>query len=106
MSAAMFSSEEAITDAALDLIAEVIEVEEPHLMHAHLARRCAAQPERMAQLVMCLAIWSSASTTQALTAAADQIGIQRARARLVANVGDEREYIRRVQQAVRATRVS
>ena len=94
-------SGDAIADAAMDLIAEILEVEEPELMHTHLVRRCQAQPERMAQLLMCLAIWSSAATTGAMRDATQQVLIQRARARLM-SVGDEAEYMRLVQDADRA----
>lgn len=100
----MYATGDDIVEAALDLIDEVLDVETPDLMHAHLVRRCTAQPERTAQLLMCLAFWASAVPTSKLTSVVHDVTIERARDRLKAGVGDEAAYIRAVQEADRAKR--
>lgn len=53
------STELQIADAALDLIDEVHDVTDPRVMHAQIVKRFATQPDRMAQILMCLAFWAA-----------------------------------------------
>lgn len=46
---------------ALQLVEDIREVD-PGRSFAHLALRCQRDPERMAQVVMCLAIWMDPDT--------------------------------------------
>lgn len=52
---------------ALQLVEDIRDIE-PGRSFAHLTVRCQRDPERMAQVVMCLAIWMDPDTTLSVLA--------------------------------------
>ena len=98
----MYHDVDKIVTAAMDLIDEVFDVEDPHLMLRLLMHRMTVQPDNMAQLVMCLAIWASAVPRSGLYETANEVAVERARNRLKAGIGDIDEYLALVQE-VRAS---
>lgn len=94
----MFSDVEQVVEAAIDLIDEVVDVDAPDEMLRHIVHRFGTQPERMAQIMMCLAIWASGVPRSALYQVANDLVIERARDRLKAGVGDMDSYMALVQE--------
>lgn len=93
----MFTDIEQVVEASIDLMDEVVDVDEPTEMLRHIVHRFGTQPERMAQIVMCLSIWASGVPRSGLYKAANDLVIERARDRLKAGVGDIDAYMRVVQ---------
>lgn len=93
----MFTDIEQVVEASIDLMDEVVDVDGPTEMLRHIVHRFGTQPERMAQIVMCLSIWASGVPRSGLYKAANDLVIERARDRLKAGVGDIDAYMRVVQ---------
>ncbi|WP_287004612.1 MULTISPECIES: hypothetical protein [Gordonia] len=94
----MFTDIEQVVEASIDLMDEVVDVDEPTEMLRHIVHRFGTQPDRMAQIVMCLSIWASGVPRSGLYRAANDLVIERARDRLKAGVGDIDAYMRVVQE--------
>lgn len=75
-------TERDIADAALDLIDEIRDVVAPVVMHQMVMHRFRAQPESMAQIMMCLAVWASEVDVAKLDEISSRRAIERVRARL------------------------
>ena len=73
---------EDIANASLDLIDEVRDVLDQHYMHAMVMHRFRAQPEAMAQILMCLAVWASEVDVHQLGEIAHRRAVDRARDRM------------------------
>ncbi|WP_330253055.1 hypothetical protein OG874_00120 [Nocardia sp. NBC_00565] len=59
---ARYEDHHKIAIAALDL-AEQVRDSDPMQLYRHLALQCARDPERMAQIIMCLAVWLDPTTS-------------------------------------------
>lgn len=94
----MYSDTEQVVDAAIDLIDEVFDVESPDFMLTQLVHRFGTQPERMAQIVMCLAFWASAVPRSGLYEVTNDVAIERARNRLKAGIDGMDSYMELVQE--------
>lgn len=75
-------TERDIADAALDLIDEIRDVLDPQYMHTTIMHRFHAQPEAMAQVLMCLAVWSSEVDVSQVDEIVSRRAIERVRDRL------------------------
>lgn len=75
-------TERDIADAALDLIDEIRDVVDPVVMHQMVMHRFRAQPESMAQILMCLAVWASEVDVAKLDEISMRRAIERVRDRL------------------------
>lgn len=77
-----YRTEADIANAALDLIDEIIDVVDPEQMHRIVMHRFRAQPEAMAQVTMCLAIWASEVNRGDLDEISSRRALERLRDRL------------------------
>lgn len=83
-----------IADATHDLVAEIHDVENARFMHATIMHRFRAQPEAMAQMVMCLAFWVGAAPMAVLDDTTGMLAVERCREMLKAGKLSESEYMR------------
>lgn len=77
-----YRTETDIANAALDLIDEIIDVVDAGQMHRVVMHRFRAQPEAMAQITMCLAIWASEVNRGDLDVISSRRALERLRDRL------------------------
>ncbi|EAS0269340.1 hypothetical protein E7939_21855 [Salmonella enterica] len=82
MTAHLLQTEIDIYNTALDFIDEVRDVVDPVFMHRIIMHRFGTQPEVMAQIMMCLAIWSSEVDVNELDSISSRRAMDRARDRL------------------------
>ncbi|MGC5249608.1 hypothetical protein ACPXB3_22100 [Gordonia sp. DT219] len=94
----MYSDTEQVVDATIDLIDEIFDVESPNFMLDQIVHRFSTQPERMAQIVMCLGFWASAVPRSGLYEVTNDVAIERARNRLKSDIGGMDAYMELVQE--------
>lgn len=73
------STETEIADATLEFIDEVLDVEDARFMHTTIVHRFTTQPEKMAQIMMCLTFWASMVEPEQRVSATGRLAVERVR---------------------------